>query len=56
VATPDEFIAALLSGWATAWAGTAIGMPGPWAIIVGLLMWAIVTGRYRRRYGPTPTL
>jgi hypothetical protein len=45
-----ELAAAVLSGWAVAWAMTALGADPVPAVIVGLLIWAAVCGTYRRRW------
>lgn len=52
VPKPPELIAAVLSGWATSWAATQLGVPGIPTVLLGLLVWATVTGRYRRRNPP----
>jgi hypothetical protein len=38
-----------MSGWATSWSATTLGVPGLPALLAGLLVWATVTGNYRRR-------
>lgn len=49
---PTELVAAVVSGWATAWAMTTLGVPAVPSLFVGLLIWATVTGRYRSRWAP----
>lgn len=52
---PAEVTAAVVSGWAATWAMTTLGINPVPSVIVGLLIWATVTGRYRRRWTvPTP--
>lgn len=52
---PTEVTAAVISGFAVAWAMTTLGIPSIPSIMVGLIIWASLTGKYRRRWAmPTP--
>lgn len=47
---PDELTAAVLTGFVVAWAMTTLGIPAVPSVIVGLIVWAAVSGKYRRRW------
>jgi hypothetical protein len=52
----SELTAAVVSGWAVAWALRMMGVPPFGAFVVGLLVWCTVFGTYRRRYATPPNL
>jgi hypothetical protein len=47
--SPTELIAAILAGWAVAWAMTAVGLDPSGGVLAGLIIWAATAGKYRRR-------
>lgn len=49
---PTELIAAVLTAWAVAWLLSNLGMPGVPTALLALLVFAIISGQYRRRYLP----
>lgn len=49
---PTELIAAVLTGWAVAWLMTTLGIPSVPMAMAALLIFAVVSGSYRRRYLP----
>lgn len=44
----------MLSGWAVSWSGSELGFAGIPTVLLGVLVWATVTGQYRRRRPPQP--
>ncbi len=51
---PTERIAAIVTGWAAAWALMKFGMPDTPALIIGLILFAYACGRYRSRWVTPP--
>lgn len=52
---PTELTAAIVSGWALAWAMTALGIDPIPSVMVGLITAAWLIGKYRRRWAPPQT-
>lgn len=51
---PTEQTAAVVTGWAVTWGLTTFEIPAMPAILIGLVVWATVSGRYRSRWNNTP--
>lgn len=52
----SDLTAAIIAGWAVAWAARTLHVPPFGAIVLGLLVGATVLGAYRRRYAPPETI
>lgn len=51
---PTELIAAVLTSWAIAWLMDDLGVPEVPTSLAALLVFATITGQYRRRWTPPP--